>query len=262
MNKVPANTGDRARRDQALFDSIARTYCRKDLVESNRTARRHRLLRTLDPSATSRAEKPDILEIGCGAGFSAQYLRGYYRTYTGLDYSRELIQHARERFESDDTHFLAENFHDYESTNRYDIIIMIGVLHHMNDKQSVLRKCLSLLKPGGSLVANEPQPDNPFIHFMRRVRARVDSGYSAEQEELTAGFLINEYEKAGFINVGSIPQGIFSTPLAEVTMNPQFLFAPVSKLACAFDMYFENRHPGLIRKLTWNTIVYGTNGEA
>lgn len=262
MNRGAATDRDRARRDQALFDSIARTYCRKDLVESSRTARRHRLLRTLAPGATCGAEKPDILEVGCGAGFSAQYLRGRYRTYTGLDYSRELIQHARDRFESDDTHFHAEDFYDYEATARYDTIMMIGVLHHMTDKQTVLRKCLSLLKPGGRLVANEPQPDNPLIHFMRRGRARVDNSYSAEQEELSADFLIDEYEKAGFIDVGSIPQGILSTPLAEVTLKPQFLFGPVSKLACTFDTYIENRHPGLIRKLAWNTIVFGTNGAA
>jgi len=29
--------------------------------------------------------KIDILEVGCGAGFSAEYLRGRYNRYLGID---------------------------------------------------------------------------------------------------------------------------------------------------------------------------------
>ena len=44
---LPVAEEDRAERDRALFDRIAREYCRKDLALASRVARRQRLMRTL-----------------------------------------------------------------------------------------------------------------------------------------------------------------------------------------------------------------------
>lgn len=251
----------RVERDKALFDSIARHYTLKDLTPSSRIARRQRLRRTLKPCAALLTEKPAVLEVGCGAGFSADYLRSEFSSYTGLDYSENLIRHAQATFSESNVTFCAADFHHYETDAKYDVILMIGVLHHMTDIQSVLQKCRSLLTAGGYLVVNEPQPDNPLIHGMRRLRAKIDSTYSAEQDELSSTFLIGEYEKAGFRDVAAIPQGYLSTPFAEVVLKPQLVFHPLARIACRFDLLLENRRiPGLAR-LAWNTIVYGRNGE-
>lgn len=253
------NTEGRTERDRALFDSIAHQYMQKDLAPSSRIARRQRLIQTLKPCAALLARQPNVLEVGCGAGFSADYLRSHYMSYTGIDYSEELIRYACANFRDSNVAFHAVDFHCYETTARYDIIMMIGVLHHMTDIDSVLHKCKSLLNPGGYLVANEPQPDNPLIHGMRRLRAKLDSGYSAEQEELTSAFVIGEYEKAGFREVASVSQGYISTPFAEVVLKPQFLFHPLSKVACGFDRFVESKGASRVSRLAWNTIVYGKN---
>src|SRR2546421_29127 len=76
------------------------------------------------------------------------------------------------------------------------------------------------LRRGGWLVANDPHPANPVIHLARAVRKRVDARYSSEQKELTGRALRGALDRAGFIDIRLRPQGLFSTPFAEVPLRP------------------------------------------
>ncbi len=67
----PELTG-RESRDQALFERVAADYHRKDLLPAHRRARRHRLMQTL--RSVELPADCSILEVGCGAGFAADYL--------------------------------------------------------------------------------------------------------------------------------------------------------------------------------------------
>ncbi len=254
-------TSDAARdeRDRALFDRIAEKYAKKDLHPTSRLARKQRLTQTLrvagGPSSKS------VLEVGCGAGFSVSYLQGDYQSYRGLDYSAELIKIAQDRF-GQEASFDAVDFHAFQTDERFDLIFMIGVLHHMVDMQSIVDKCATLLKEDGWLVVNEPQPDNPIINRLRSVRARVDSTYSEEQDELRGSELAALFEKAGLKNIRQRPQGMASTPFAEVVLSPALLSLPVCWLANQFDLCAESLAPGLIRSLTWNVVVAGQRGAS
>ena len=70
---------DREAADKRLFDKIAESYVRKDLTTYCRICRKLRLYKTL-----KNIPKPitTLLEVGCGAGFSADYLRGQYHGST------------------------------------------------------------------------------------------------------------------------------------------------------------------------------------
>ena len=67
-------TSMHAAQDRQLFNDIAEHYCGKDRTESSRVARRHRLRQTLELVPLDNART--VLEVGCGAGFSADYLEG------------------------------------------------------------------------------------------------------------------------------------------------------------------------------------------
>lgn len=64
--------------------SIADSYVAKDLTPYCRMARSLRLTRSL-----RHVPRPidQLLEVGCGAGFSAEYLAGDYGRYVGVDYT-------------------------------------------------------------------------------------------------------------------------------------------------------------------------------
>jgi hypothetical protein len=137
------------------------------------------------------------------------------------------------------------------------MIFLIGVLHHLDDLEQVLRQLVGLLKPGGWLVANEPQPANPLIRLARFVRTKVDRGYSSEQLQLSAPQLRAAYAQAGLIDIRTKPQGLFSTPFAEIPMQPQWLAEPLSTVACLSDVVADRVLGRLLKSLTWNLVVAG-----
>jgi SAM-dependent methyltransferase len=76
-----------------------------------------------------------VLDVGCGPGFIATHLpRG--TAYVGFDTDRKYIRYAERRFRSRGR-FVCQIF-DEQAASRYapvDIVMMNGVLHHMNDDQ-------------------------------------------------------------------------------------------------------------------------------
>jgi SAM-dependent methyltransferase len=197
-------------RDRALFNPIAARYCAKDLHRASRPARRLRLEQTLD--AVSPPADADLLEIGCGAGHAASYLAGRYRTFTGIDHAEELIAYSREFHAGPGVGFEAVDLADYRTDRRFDVVFLIGVLHHFEDPEAMMTRAVELLAPGGWLVANEPQPGNLLIHLARQVRKRVDRGYSADQAELSLQEIGGLYRRAGLTDLRILPQGLLTTP--------------------------------------------------
>jgi SAM-dependent methyltransferase len=255
----PERTADRLEAaDRALFDRIARDYVRKDLKASCRVAREHRLVQTLRPLG---GRGGDVLEIGCGGGFSARYLDGAYRSYTGVDYSSELIRYAREHNGGADRQFVCANVADYAPGRRFDVVLMIGVLHHMPDPTATLARLRTLLSPGGAVVVNEPQRGNPAVSALRWVRKRVDPSYSSDQVEFSEGDLRQVFDRAGY-SVRMIGQGVASTPFAETQPLPEPLSLAFARLATRLDAGLEDHlSETAARRLAWNLIAVARPSE-
>ncbi len=260
LNSPSANEpalSDFAQRDRALWERIAADYCGKDLASSSRIARRLRCRQTIAAVPQVAGGRQEMLEIGCGAGFAAEYLAGMYSEFSGIDYSRELIELARLRNARSGCQFFVSDIKTFQPGRQFDVVFAIGVLHHLDDITTTLDHVLTLLRPGGWLIANEPSPGNPLISFARRLRKRLDTHYSSEQRELTADELRAAVANAGFIDVAVKPQGLFSTPFAEVVMRPQWMTTPLSALACATDRFLEATLGQILSRSCWNLIVAG-----
>jgi 2-polyprenyl-3-methyl-5-hydroxy-6-metoxy-1,4-benzoquinol methylase len=251
----PLGPDSREGRDQRLFESIAAGYCRKDLVPASRLARRHRLQQTL--AALPPLAGPALLEVGCGAGFAAAYLAGYYGAYVGIDYAAPLIAYARQHNQGPGVTFEVSNIKSYQSPRQFDVVLLIGVLHHIDPLEEALPAMVTLLKPGGWLVANEPHPGNPLIRLARGVRKRLDPHYARDQQELAAAELHRLYRQAGLVEIRLVAQGLLSTPFAEVIVPVQAIMQRLAALACAMDAGLERRLGRWLHPFTWNVIAAG-----
>lgn len=247
--------GTQKERDRAHFDRIAERYARKDLHPAARRARRHRLLQTVRAAGLGPGGR--LLEVGCGAGFAAEYLRGHYRQYVGIDYSDELIAYARGTQRAPNASFEVADAAHFASAEPFDAVLMIGVVHHFDDIPKTLASVRDLVRPGGLVVANEPQPGNPVISLARALRKRIDAGYSADQRELDAEELRSEFVRAGLEDVRIVPQGLLSTPFAEVPLRPAALSAPLARAACAFDARVERALAAHLDRVAWNLVAVG-----
>ena len=165
-------TSMHATQDRQLFNDIAEHYCGKDRTESSRVARRHRLRQTLELVPLDNART--VLEVGCGAGFSADYLEGRYERFVGVDYADELIRYARVYHGRAGVEFHTADIRNFDYNHPFDIVVMIGVLHHFDDIPAAMQHIVGLVRPGGWVVANEPQPGNPLVQAARVLRKSID----------------------------------------------------------------------------------------
>lgn len=248
-------SGAREACDRQHFDSIANRFAAKDLAPSSRPARRRRVERTIATVPIESFER--VLEVGCGAGFGAEYLRGRYRNYIGIDHSRRLIGFAVEKNAGEGVEFEATSIDEFDPPWRFDLIFMVGVLHHLENAARSMGIMAKWLEPGAYLVANEPQPANPIIRSARRARARCDISYSSEQEEFSAAQLRALFEGAGLEEIAITPQGFLSTPFAELVLKPYALMVPLARLACTLDGVLEKHAASRLSALSWNLIGCG-----
>ncbi|MCK5221424.1 MAG: class I SAM-dependent methyltransferase [Candidatus Aminicenantes bacterium] len=258
MNKQ--KNDERSRSEKAHFDSIASKYVKKDISPPSRAARKLRVRQTV--SGIDCSGLPDILEVGSGAGYASEYLNGMYKSYTGIDFSKALVDLARSIHKGPDVEFLEADLYKFDPGRKFDLIIIIGVLHHMVDIPLSLLVCKELLKPGGVIVVNEPHDANILVRFVRMFRSKFDRSYSSDQEELNRKELKELFGKTGFSDISLNAQGFFSTPFAEVMMRPAFIFLPLASIFCMFDRIIEKVFGRVLSGLSWNIIVKGSNPES
>lgn len=243
-------------KDMELFNSIADKYCNKDLQDQSAVARKYRLNSSLNKVTIRKNAR--ILEVGCGAGFSVKYLDLQFEEYVGVDYSSALINYAKAYNLSAKASFICANIKDYNPEKKFDVIFMVGVLHHFENMDEILTHLVDLLNPGGIIIANEPQASNILIQSLRKLRGIIDKGYSTDQIQFSSNKLEQLFIQNKLNNVQTFSQGIFSTPFAEVVIRPKWLIFPISKFAVSLDRFLEEKLARLMKIISWNLVVLGT----
>ncbi len=243
-------------RDRRHFDQIAEAYARKDRMPSTRVPREYQVWHCVQPILNQRESLGTIVEVGCGVGRAAKYLRGRYDRYIGIDQSRQLIEAAR-AFNADcPAEFICANIKAPDLPRHVaDLVILIGALHHMTEIDVVMDALCRLAKPAAWLAAFEPNNGNPVFQLLRRLRQRVDPHYSAEQRFFAPHELDGLLRRHGFTEIDLSFQGFCSPPFAEVVLRPQAVFAPLSRLATGLDRLLDGRRSTPWRLLSWNLVA-------
>jgi hypothetical protein len=125
----------------------------------------------------------------------------------------------------------------------------------MTEHAQVFAALRKLAKPGAHFVAIEPNRGNALVQLIRQTRAKIDKGYSGEQQYYLAHELEMLVASGGLTDISIAPEGYFSSPLAQVIIPPQLLTAPLSSLLVAIDRFIDNRNSTFLGKLSWNLVV-------
>lgn len=89
-----------------------------------------------------------ILDVGCSAGFFLDCMEGWERH--GVEMDERYAGMAKSKYGH---HIFSGTLEDYPCAEEYfDVITLQDVLDHMPDPLQALRKCNSLLKPGGLII--------------------------------------------------------------------------------------------------------------
>jgi ubiquinone/menaquinone biosynthesis C-methylase UbiE len=111
-----------------------------------------------------------VLDFGCGPGTFSFLISPYCHHVTGIDISKGFITLANDYkktknylnidFTKVGTH--CENISD----NSYDIVLLVDVIHHLDQIDDVLKVVERKLKPNGQVLIFEPNLLNPAILLM------------------------------------------------------------------------------------------------
>ena len=110
----------------------------------------------------SRVEGRDVLDVGCSQGTFARILAPFGKFVTSIDLNSEAIAYAERKMVDVDPavreriQYQCVNFMDFESSTRFDTIVIGEVLEHLAAPEHFLRKAYEQLKRGGRIVVTVP----------------------------------------------------------------------------------------------------------
>jgi ubiquinone/menaquinone biosynthesis C-methylase UbiE len=117
--------------------------------------------RNLEYDAVCRFLEPhmDVLEVGCGNGFSTERFRALARHVDAFDFAENMIERAKQRIGETNNRFFIDNvLSPMHFADAYDAVVCVRVLINLRDlgeQHSALQNLQRVVGPGGLLIVAE-----------------------------------------------------------------------------------------------------------
>lgn len=99
----------------------------------------------------------NVLEIGPGGGYMYHYLQNVVKNYEAIEIGDKL----REEFEKKYNKKLYNSFSQIKK--RYDVIILVSVLEHVEDPKKFLKRMKKFLSNNGKIIIEVPNVNDPLV---------------------------------------------------------------------------------------------------
>jgi 2-polyprenyl-3-methyl-5-hydroxy-6-metoxy-1,4-benzoquinol methylase len=125
------------------------------------------LKKYFDDAIISEIDHQDqILDFGCGPGIFSARLAKMGGHVVGVDISQEFVNQAKNRVTLENTEFIhiSSSLSDALKTQRkFDVIVLVDVIHHLDNIEVSLKEASIFLKDGGKIIVFEPNLINPVL---------------------------------------------------------------------------------------------------
>ena len=102
-------------------------------------------------------ELGEMIEFGCGKGYYTKLISDQAKHIIAIDFSDEILEEARRNLiERKNIYVQKANCErTFFSSNKFDSLLMINVLHIMQDPSIILKECHRILKKDGLLIITD-----------------------------------------------------------------------------------------------------------
>lgn len=152
------------------------------------------LLQTID-----RVNLREVAEICCGAGEGLRLLDSRVELGVGVDVSTAMLEAARRSIPAQTRLFVQGDAVRLPLADaQFDTVIMLGGIHHVNDRGALFREVRRILRPGGAFVWREPVDDFWLWRTLRQAIYRWSPTLEADTEHpLRLAATKTQLEQAG-----------------------------------------------------------------
>lgn len=161
-----------ARRQQAHYDHVARAY--EENLGYPHTRAYYDYLDDALFAAIGTAPLGVMAEICCGTGVATKMFAGRYERAVGVDISLGMLARAVRGHTGEQAVFVqgdATNLPLADAT--FDTVVMLGGIHHVNDRAVLFAEVARILKAGGRFIFREPVSDFFLWRALRAIIYRL-----------------------------------------------------------------------------------------
>ena len=96
----------------------------------------------------------NVLDLGCGGGLTSESLARLGADVTGIDFIKKNIEVAKKHafISKLKINYLNKDLEKIKLTQKYDLILLLEVIEHLEDWPSLIKKISQSLKPKGKLI--------------------------------------------------------------------------------------------------------------
>lgn len=111
-----------------------------------------------------------VLDNGCGTGGFLSCIAPLCGTITGVDISERFVNETQKSIEAFEYTNASAQQVDGKTLpfddETYDVVVMVDVIHHMENPHAGVEEAVRVLKSGGKLVIFEPNMLNPLLALL------------------------------------------------------------------------------------------------
>ncbi len=180
-----------------FWDKIADKYSKQPIADEASYQKKLKI--------TQEYFKPDmkVLEFGCGTGSTAIIHASHVKHIRAIDISPNMIAIAKKKAEAENIKNITFEQLTIEKLNiedcTYNAVLGLSILHLLHDKEQVMTKVYSLLKPGGIFVTSTTCLGDTMSWFKLIAPIGKFLGFFPLVKVFTTQHLIDSLTAAGFI---------------------------------------------------------------
>jgi len=160
-----------------------------------------------------------VLDYGCASGVLADFVDP--SDYLGVDIDPEVVELARRRHPRHAFDLAGEPI-----CGRFDTIVSLAVIEHVENPAGFLAGAAALLAPGGSIVLTTPHPRFRGVHDLGARLGLFSRAASEEHQKLLDGRAMRRLAFACGLDITGYRRFLFGA-------NQLFVLRPKAADACA-----------------------------
>lgn len=180
-------------------------------------------------------DKPGkVMDIGCGLGEVLSVFQENGWDSLGIEFNEFAAGYSRSEF---GLKIDNKSIYDFDSSEKYDLIMLWGVLEHFFEPKKVLEKIYELLKDDGLLVLEVPYADSILVRYYERTFKSVDRIIEGDRHIML--FSLNSFkemtDKAGFSPIDMKSNGLDISTLNRLELGNSLSLSQINALQKLLD---------------------------